>query len=190
MSEFMSAFRWWVAVSCLVAVGCSSKDATTGTAGGEETGPVIEVQPDGGEWKSFRNPEGRYSVLLPGEAIAIPLEEKDTVSHGVELEQGGGYTVMYSTVEEVAPEAIEAGLAKIQAAVVENRKLLHEEKLMVGKHPARDFAFIEADGDAHYYRLIIVGRRLYQVMTVTEEAKFEAVKADRQKFLDSFELLE
>lgn len=187
MGDSMVAFRWMLAVLlCCLAVGCSSKDASTA----DNSGPPIEVQPDGGEWKSFRNPEGKYAVLLPGEAIQIPLDDDKAVSHGVELETGGGYTVMYSTVDEVAPDAVEQRLANIQADVVGKKKLLHEEKVKVGDHPARDFAFIEDDGDAHYYRLLIVGNRLYQVMTVTEAAKFASAKEDRTRFLGSFELLE
>lgn len=187
----MIAFRWLSAVSlCLLAVGCSSKEGSGGASTTEGSGPAIYAQPDGGEWKSLRDTDGKFAVLLPGEATKIPGTEGE-VSHVVELENGGGYTVMYATVDEVPAAEIEQRLANIQADVVGKKKLLHEDgAVKVGGLPARDFAFVETDGDAHYYRLLIAGNRLYQVMTVTEAGKFDAVKADRQKFLDSFELTE
>jgi hypothetical protein len=187
----MVVFRWLSALSlCLLAVGCSSKDGPTGTSTTDSAGIPIAVQPDGGEWKSFRNPEGKYVVMLPGEAIEIPVDDKTVVNHGVELENGGGYTVMYATVDEVPAADIEQRLALIQADVVGKRKLLYEDKPKVAGHPARDFAFVDDDGDAQYYRLLIVGNRLYQVMTVIDEKKFAEAKVDRQRFLDSFELIE
>jgi hypothetical protein len=175
---------------CLLAVGCSSKEGSSGAATTENSGPAIYAQPDGGEWQPLRDAEGKFAVLLPGEATKIAGNDGE-ISHVVELENGGGYTVMYSTVNEVPAAEVEQGLANLQADVVGKKKLLHEDaNVKVGNVPARDFAFVETDGDAHYYRLLIVGNRLYQVMTVTEGGKFDAAKADRQKFLDSFELTE
>lgn len=187
----MVAIRWTSLFSILfVAAGCSSKENTPGdNTPAANSGPAVEVQPDGGEWKSFRDPEGKFSVLLPGEATKVPGSDGET-SYAVELEQGGGYTVMHSTVVEGPAAEVEQRLLRVQADVVGKRKLLHEATVKVGDVPARDFAFVDEEGDAHYYRLLIVGPRLYQVMTVTEEGKFNDLKADRKRFLDSFELLE
>ena len=181
----MIASRWFSAVSfCLLAVGCSSKEGSNDASAAGGSGPAIYAQPDGGEWKPLRDAEGKFAVQLPGEATKVTGSEGE-ISYAVELEKGGGYTVMYSTVDEVPPAEVEQRLKKLQAEVVGSKKLLHEDGLpRVGDHPARDFAFVEGDGDAHFYRFVIVGNRLYQVMTVTEEGKFNANKADRQRFLD------
>lgn len=187
----MMASRWLLAASLfLLAVGCSSKEGSNGASNKENSAPEIYAQPDGGEWKPLRDAEGKFAVLLPGEATKVTGSEGET-TFAVELEKGGGYTVMYSTVDEVPEAEVEKGLARLQSEVVGNKKLLHEDATVkVGSHPARDFAFVETDGDTHYYRFLIVGNRLYQVMTVTESAKFKETKADRQKFLESFELIE
>lgn len=189
----MIRYGWIGAACCAIAMGCSSKDATTPQGGAANssnpTGPAVDVQPDGGAWKPLKSPEGRFSVLLPGEATKLPDKEGE-VSYGVELESGGGYTVMFAELDEVKPEEIEQKLTNARNDMVGKDKVVHDETLKVAGHPARDFAFVDADGDVNYYRLIIVGNRLYQLVTVTAESKFADTKPDRQRFLDSFELVE
>lgn len=185
----MVAFRQLAAWSMLLLIaGCGSKEGSTSTAGGGNT-PAVEVQPDGGEWQTFSLPAGGYAVELPGEAKKLPSSEGET-SYGVELEQGGAYVVMYSEVGEIKPEEIELRLTNVRNDVVGQQKVLHDATVTVDGHPARDFAFIDADGDAQYYRIAVAHNRLYQVMMVTEKSKFDETKADRERFLASFKLLE
>lgn len=185
----------WVAC-CILALGCSAKEtppaASSSNAGNSSDSavPEVPVQPDGGEWKAFESPEGRFSVLMPGEPNRLPSEQGE-VSYGVELETGGGFTVMYSDLTPTKPEEIAPKLEKARQDVVGKQKVLHDDtQAKAGDHPARDFAFVDDEGLAHYWRLTIVGDRLYQVMVVTDQKNFEAAKADRERFLTSFKVVE
>lgn len=194
----MMMLRCLSAALCgLLFVGCSSKDApsaggsATGSTAGSPAAPNVEAQPDTAEWQSFSNAEGRYSILMPGSAQQLPSAGDGSVSHGVELETKGGYIVMYSDIDAVKPEEIEQRLTNVRNDVIgDQKKVLHDETLTVQGHPARDFAYVDADGDAQFYRILIAGNRLYQVMVVTEQSQFESTKADREKFLNSFKIAE
>jgi hypothetical protein len=174
---------------CLVAAGCGSNDGSPASKTGAG-GSTVQVQKDGGAWKPFRSPDGKYTVLFPGEPQKLESSSEGETSYAVELEQGGGYTVMHVGIEEFDPKEIESRLSNIRNDVVGAQKVLYEATPQVSGRPARDFAFVDGEGLANYYRVLIAGPRLYQVMTVIEEAKFAGAKEDRQKFLDSFELIE
>jgi hypothetical protein len=194
MVVFRQVAVCWV---LLVLAGCGSNDgAAPATSGGSATAPgggggapAVEVQSDGGEWETFSPPTGDYSVELPGKGLKLPSNEGET-SYGVELDTGRGFVVMYSDVGEIKPEEIEARLTNVRNDMVGQQQVLHDGTLTRDGRPVRDFAFVDAEGDAIYYRITIAGTRLYQVMMVTAKAAFDEAKADRERFLSSFKLLE
>jgi predicted small lipoprotein YifL len=177
-----------VCLVLLVLAGCGSNDpAAPPSSGG--SAPAVEVQSGDGDWQSFSLPTGGYSVELPGKGLKLPSNEGET-SYGVELETGRGFVVMYSDVGEIKPEEIEARLTNVRNDMVGQQEVLHDATLTLDGRPVRDFAFVDAEGDALYYRITVAGTRLYQVMVVTEKSEFGETKADRERFLSSFKLLE
>jgi hypothetical protein len=161
----------------------------TETLSGDQKNPVVERQPDGGAWQKFSLPEGGYSVEFPGAGQELPSSE-GAISHGVELATGGAYVVMYSDVGVIKPEEIEERLTNVRNEMVGQQEILHDATLTLAGRPVRDFAFVDGEGDAIYYRITVAGTRLYQVMTVTVKSDFDRTKAERERFLASFKLLE
>lgn len=175
---------------CLLIAGCGSQDkSASGTAGakGADPGANVEIQPDGGPWQEFRSPDGRFKVSFPGKWQKLDSDEGES-RYGTQIGEVAGYTLLFTDID-AKPEDIENMLTTMRDGTVQKQKSLLESKAKVGDHPARDFAFVDETGDANFYRIFIVDGRLYQLVTVVGEKDFAARKADREKFLDSFEFI-
>ena len=169
---------------CLLATGCGSNPgSTTGT-----NGPSVKSQPAGAAWQTFRAPDGSFAVSFPGTGEQLPGSTAEEPRFGVEIEGQGGYTVLFAGYDEVKPEDLDGHLETMRNNAVDKNKVLFDEKSKVGDLPARDFAFVDEDGDAQFYRVLIAGNRLYQLTRVVNEKDFAADKANREKFVNSFEL--
>jgi hypothetical protein len=193
--DFMVVWRSSMAVLCLVMAGCSGQGGATSAPSGKSTEPQIVAQPDTGEWKQHRLAGEGFAVMFPGAPTKDTSGSEGETTYLVEIKKAGdetvGFTVMYVDVGEIDPQEHEQRLENVRKDAVGTHKVVHDNaKVTVAGRPARDFAFVDENGDVQYYRVLIAGRRLYQVMVVSSESQFEATKADREKFLDSFELVD
>jgi hypothetical protein len=147
------------------------------------------------EFKPYASSDGRYKVLFPGavktETVDVEAGQmalKVTVD-SVELRAGTAFLVSHvDAPEEVAKQPAGPRLDKVRDA---NKgaggKVLADKDLTVGaeKFPARD-VLIENAGGCIRNRIVIAGRRLYQVMVQGPKDVVTSPSADR--FLASFEV--
>jgi hypothetical protein len=148
-----------------------------------------------GDWVEIRSKEGRFSTRLP----AIPIETTQQVetaagrialrSHELNHE-GFQYIVSFSDYPEAflaqsGPESILDAAREGTAAAGE---LLEESRISLGENPGRFLVVLDASGErVLQIRLLLVGRRLYQVGIVTPKRDRSAAEVER--FLDAFALL-
>lgn len=148
------------------------------------------------EFKEFNSATGRYKVQMLG----TPKEETKeaagmTMNIASVQQRDGAFLVSWTDMPisgTESPAELETRLDGSRDGSLGNiqAKLTKETKIKLnGKYPGRD---IEADlpggkGSLHF-KVFIVGKRLYQVMSVGSSSW--AKSADTTKFLDSFVLVE
>jgi hypothetical protein len=151
----------------------------------------------GPSWADVEPADGRFSIRMPGE----PTEQTRTLKtvageiamriYAVE-DSRASYMVSFADypVDIVAastPETVLDG-ARDGAAVNISGKVLHERAFVFQGHPARDVVVLDAMEVELRMRIVLVGRRLYQVAFTTERGS--PVDAVGVTFRDSFRLLE
>lgn len=149
------------------------------------------------ELKPFASSAGRYKAQFPGGVKTATTDVpagNDTLKltlDSVELKGDISFTVSYvDASEEVAKRPAGPRLEKVRDAVKgEKGKVLDDKEvtLTLGeeKFPGRD-VLLETPNGFLRNRMVIVGRRLYQVMV---QGSKEVVTSDTaDKFINSFEL--
>lgn len=151
----------------------------------------------GQEFKPFASSAGKYKALFPGTvktAVTDVQAGKDTLKltlDSVELKGDITFTVSYiDASEEVAKRPAGPRLEKVRDAIKGEKGKVHSDKeitVVLGeeKFPGRD-VLLETPNGFLRNRMVIVGRRLYQVMVQGSKEVVTSSSAD--KFLDSFEL--
>ncbi len=156
-------------------------------------GGSLAAQP---EFKTFASAAGRYKVLLPGavksDSIDVKSGEKTMLKlfvDSVELRAGTSFAVTYIDVTEAtAKQPTATWLDKVRDGNKGTTgKVLEDKELTLGteKYPGRDL-LIETPGGFLRNRVVIAGRRLYQVMIQGPKEVVTSPSADR--FLASFEV--
>lgn len=85
---------------------------------------------------------------------------------------------------------LEETLTMARDAVVGSKKVLKDDVIKVAGNPGREFAFVEADGNAVHVQAFIVGKRVYQLGTSAKAENYSLQVDDREHFLKSFQLAE
>ena len=67
-------------------------------------------------------------------------------------------------------------------------KLLSDKVIKISGKTGREI-IINVDGEITTNRILINGKRIYQIITIVKESQREANRAETNKFLDSFEIL-
>ena len=149
------------------------------------------------EFKQFASGDGRYKVQFPGTVKTATTDVpagKDTLKLTLDaVELKGGITFMVSYVdasEEVAKKPAGPRFDKIRDAVKGEKGSVVSEKdaeaaLGEEKFPARE-VLLETPNGFIRNRMVIAGRRLYQVMVQGSKEAVTSPSAD--KFLGSFEI--
>jgi len=166
---------------CTALAGCGSKDQSAATQN---------------NWKQFSSDAGNFSIQFPGtpkEKTALEetvFGEIEVHSFIVETDIQTAYGINYNDfpprLNLSNPEPLFDGG---QASAIGKTGIVITQRSMRFKgYPAREFEF-KAGGKANYsgrVRLILVGRRLYNLVTIflTENPHV----SDREKFFDSFSL--
>jgi hypothetical protein len=151
----------------------------------------------GQEFQWFASSAGKYKVLFPGvvksEVREIPAGKETLRLHldSVELKGDTVFLVSYvDASEEVAKKPAGPRLDKVRDGNKGERGKVIDEKditvpLGMEKFPGRDL-LIETPTGYLRNRVVIVGRRLYQVMIQGTKEVVTSPSAD--KFINSFEL--
>lgn len=165
---------------------------------GVGVGLLVAVAIAGGqEFQWFASSTGKYKVLFPGvvksEVREIPAGQETLRLHLDRVELKGDTVFLVSYVdasEEVAKKPAGPRLDKVRDGNKGERgKVIDEKDITVPrgleKFPGRDL-LIETPNGYLRNRVVIVGRRLYQVMIQGTKEVVTSPSAD--KFINSFEL--
>jgi hypothetical protein len=147
----------------------------------------------GGNWQTFTSQGGNFSVELPGKpqegSQSIPVGtdtmELHTFSLGMQKES---YTMTYSDypasiMQTSASKLLEGALT----GVLGQGTLVDKKSITVDGNPGIQAEF-EVPGTGYsWYKTVIVGERMYQLIVIAQDK--DATAQDAQRFLDSFELV-
>ena len=131
-----------------------------------------------------------FSIMMPGTPKAddqqVPTAAGQITMHSYSMDMNGaGYVVMYADY----PMAMDpkTGLAGVRNGEVGTGKLVSEKDFTVSGSPAKKIVVTTADGHTMVSEMVLVGKRLYQVIYVTNDAK-NAENASNG-FMTSFQLV-
>jgi hypothetical protein len=148
-----------------------------------------ESEVPAGDWVTYTGPDGDFSLRFPDQPQATESTQKSgNVVHMVTADmRTRTYSIAYSdypqaAVDEIGAETLlddgmNAGMKKISGLVSDSNKDKWND------HPAREFWADVPGGKAHY-RIVLVGRRLYQ-LSIFHMASFEP---NHEEFFGSFKL--
>ncbi len=151
----------------------------------------------GQDFKQHASADGKYKVLFPGPVNTETTDiqaGKDTLKLTLDsVELKGDITFLVSYVDasdEVAKKPAGPRLEKVRDGNKgENGKVLNDKEITVAlgdeKFPGRD-VLIETPTGFIRNRIVIAGRRLYQVMV--QGSKEIVTSASADKFISSFEI--
>ena len=145
------------------------------------SGPV-----KGNTWQRVQPPAGGFSVLLPGtpEVSAQPISTQfgRATMHTYMVTKGSeGYMASYT--DSLVPLDPERALDGARNGALGNGRLISETQISLDGAPGRFFVIQTAEMQ-FTAKVYVVGRRLYQAVTVTNGQG--PLSATAQSFLDSF----
>lgn len=153
-------------------------------------------------WKTFQSPEGKFSILMPGEpqktVLRTPTDYGPSeVTWYIYKGRTGALSASFMDYPEAAANVDRATLMEngIVGAVRKLRgKLISERKVKAGDQPGREW-IVEIppgmhqaipNGGIYRVRGFQVGRRLYQVVAAVPQELADS--RDINRFLASFKL--
>ena|SRR5688572_2717082 len=148
------------------------------------------------EWPKLDSTEGRFRVLMPSKAEPTASETPlgVTIHTFSSSNKTGTFMISYADYPNAAtsPEHEQTVLDKVRDGVLKGTQaaLVSETKLTLNGYPGREmYARKIIDGREMIlsWRLLLVGRRLYQMAVGTTKANSESPEI--KKFFLSFELV-
>lgn len=199
----MKSLRIRVGLLSAVGVACLFAGASVVVGQTVSPNPALSVDANPDVWKRFVSREGRFTVIFPGtpkvseETISAP--PLTFVAHKTQLTTFAEYGVIYGDypkeiIDQTPADVILDQGAKGGVAEV-NSKLLSISPITVNGYPGRLMKERMPNGTIMQAKIILVGRRLYQVAITTPKpdgANRETLgvyDAIAERFLNSFELI-
>ncbi len=133
---------------------------------------------------SFSPPGGGFSVQMPG---AVEEQTGDNGTHMfLSGEDNNAYIVAYTDLNKSSEANAEELLDGARNGLLADgkRKLISEQKITVEGHPGRELRTITKSGFHTRFKLIVKGKRLYQVGVVIPKDK--TPQPDTTPFFNSF----
>jgi hypothetical protein len=148
-------------------------------------------------WIKYNSPEGRYSVLLPGEPKLSTQEattatgEKFTQYMAASEDSNALYMVGYFDVSSNMTFLFDKARDGFIAAV--NGTLLAESAISLGAYPGREAKVSATGGNGTEYLILVrfyqVENRIYVVQFIVSKPADDAVSAQKSaKYFDSFQV--
>lgn len=150
-------------------------------------------------WPAFDSPEGRFSVVMPTKP-APEVKDVDSAVGKLTLytyqssSKGAHFMVSFGDYPTETTDAaqMERVLDGVRQGVLKglNAELISENRITMKGHPGREFKArrtMEGSEVVFSWKMLLRGRRLYQLAAVT--AKADAESPDISRFLTSFQLL-
>jgi hypothetical protein len=143
------------------------------------------------ELREYYSREGGFSVLAPAEPTKQEVEVlsdfgpiKVHLLQSISMSPIAACTVMYSDYPD------EAAARKIfdqrSESIAKNGKIVSDKEISLDGYPGSEMRTKDGPGTFMVNRMILVKKRVYQVMTVSQEADVDSPQL--RKFLESFRL--
>ena len=162
------------------------------------TALLLGLQAQTTDWIKYNSPEGRYSILMPGEPRTSSQE--GTASTGEKFPQyiaasqdSSGAVCMVGYFDAVAGMTFSFDTARDGMVNAVHGTLISEKPIHLGDYLGRELKISAtgADGVEYivYARFYQAGPRIYVVqLIVAKSAEGPAVDAKRAKYFDSFQV--
>jgi hypothetical protein len=162
---------------------------------------ITVVQPVQPQWKLFRAPDGRFTVLMPG----IPNKETQTQKTQIgeiDLEifvaeppkQQVAYVVVYNDFPHsygqlTNPQTI-LSQAQYMALKTTKSSLIRQRNIRSSNgHPGKEIEYVNSGGKITKSRMYIAEGRLYQVMAITTKKQQKSLAKTINGYLNSFQVV-
>ena len=148
------------------------------------------------EWEKFTSPRCGFSVVMPvgvsrdSQFISSSFGEREAYMFDSEGPHNTYYLVQYSEIPDkmwvLSPEADLSSFVKGRVESLNGDILLYRRESLNG-YPGREIKIQNEDGNYHFCRFYLVGRRLYVLSVFAPHEN--AASRDIERFFDSFKLL-
>lgn len=151
---------------------------------------LLLTTPAHAEWLSFSDPAGAFTVELPVKPTTKSDTTVTTTGSNVSLTE---YLIDFDSIELVVMVAdyskstgkldIESG---VRALAANGRALKSEKPVHLDGHDGRFARLTDQTGNEFTDQVFIIGRRLYQAITVLPAKAGDAQRAETERFNASF----
>lgn len=184
----------------LAGCGGDAAPSPTATSGSVPTA-VIEATntPEGDSWETYTSTEGRFSASFPGE----PSESNQTantelgeiVNYFVKHEDGATqYMVSYADYPvgtmtgSDAMDVLNDSFTKTFESSPDVNTVVDKNEITVEGYPAIEGEIEYTSGNYVWYRQLLVGERMYQMLATSLTADKDDLADEAEKFHESFKL--
>ncbi|MEA5526308.1 hypothetical protein [Nodularia spumigena] len=165
------------------------------------TTAATDVEPVQPEWSVFTAPDGRFTVLMPGQPDRDTQIQK-TYMGEINLEmfvveppkQQVAYLVVYNDFpysygqmtdpQTILNNARDMALKTTQSNLIRQRNILSSNG-----HPGKEIEYVNTGGRITRNRMYVADGRLYQVMAITSRKQQPTFANNITKYFNSFNLL-
>ena len=191
-----------VVLSLLGLAGCggdSSSGPTPTTRSAATATSAATSTPEGDSWHTYTSTDGQFSASFPGK----PTESSQTantelgeiVNYFVKHENGSTqYMVSYAdypadTMTGSDPKAVVAdSFEKTFESSPDVNKVVSKSEITVDGYPGMEGELEYTSGNYVWYRQVLVGDRMYQLLATTLTSNKDDLADEAQKFHESFKL--
>ncbi|MEH1874747.1 hypothetical protein [Nostoc sp.] len=166
------------------------------------TAVVTKVsQPVQPQWKLFTAPDGRFSILMPGNPSKNTQSQK-TYMGEITLEifvaqppkQQVAYLVAYNDFpysygEITDPQAVLNNARDMALKTTKSNLISQRNIRSSNNHPGKEIEYINSGGKITISRMYIAEGRLYQVMAITTKKQQKTLAKTITGYLDSFHVV-
>jgi hypothetical protein len=148
------------------------------------------------DWARFRSDDGSFSIDMPGKPEQAVHDSRTQVgpiqlkTYTVRAGNGSVYLVAHNQYPEAVLKAStpNALLESVVSGAVDQGKLRKKTTIDILNYPGREVLADVKGGLEYRSRFYLVDERLYQISVLNKPGQVS--NQDKQKFLDSFQLLE
>lgn len=159
------------------------------------------TQPVQPQWKPFTAPDGRFTVLMPGEPERNSETQK-TYMGEINLEmfvaqppkQAVAYMVVYNDFpysygQMTNPQTILDNARDIALKTTKSKLISQRNILSSNGHPGKEITYINTSGKITRSRMYVAEGRLYQVMAITSKKQQQSLARTITGYLNSFHVV-
>ncbi|CAN0508368.1 unnamed protein product [Phaeothamnion confervicola] len=141
------------------------------------------------EWKEYTPKDGSFTVMLPGTPKVDEADGKIRVGAGVDDKHA--FVVSKDVMTELPKDFSEEVSKKIiETMEKDGTKVQKHAAITVQGHPALNLVMLSKDKDEVEMVQIVVGKTLYQLLSIRSAGSEPFKEGDEKKFASSFKINE